>query len=57
MIVVDLSQPSSLKNIDSWIEEIHNKADVEAPVIMILATKKDLDASKRMITSKHIEEF
>ena len=24
---------------------------------MILATKKDLDASKRMITSKHIEEF
>lgn len=57
MIVMDLSKPSSLKNIDVWIEEINSKADVERPVIMILATKKDLDISKRLITNKEIEDF
>ena len=52
MIVVDFSQPKSLDSVKTWIEEIHTKADVEEPVIMILANKRDLDPSKKLITNK-----
>ena len=54
MIVVDFSQPKSLEGVKTWIEEIHAKADVEEPVIMILANKRDLDPSKKLITNKKL---
>jgi GTPase SAR1 family protein len=57
VIIVDFSQPSSLTNVRKWIEEIYEKADVQEPVIMILASKKDLETSKKFISSKQIEEF
>jgi hypothetical protein len=52
VIVVDLSQPKSLDTVDQWIEEIYAKADIENPVIMILANKRDIDPSKKQITNK-----
>jgi GTPase SAR1 family protein len=52
VIVVDFSQPKSLESVNNWIEEIKTKADIEQPVIMILANKRDLDPSKKLITNK-----
>ncbi len=55
--MVDLTQPKSLQSVDTWIEEIYAKADVEEPVIMILANKRDVEQSKKLMTNKQIEEF
>jgi 50S ribosomal subunit-associated GTPase HflX len=52
VIVVDFSQPKSLESVNTWINEIYAKADIEEPVIMILANKRDLDPSKKLITNK-----
>jgi 50S ribosomal subunit-associated GTPase HflX len=57
VIVVDLSQPSSMQSIDGWIEQIFSRTDIEEPTIMVLANKRDLDPSKRQISSNQIEEF
>jgi len=39
------------------VEQIFAKTDIEEPTIMILANKRDLDPSRRKVTSKDIEEL
>ena len=57
VIVVDMSQKKSLNTVETFVQEIYAKADVEQPVIMILANKRDLDPSKKQITNKEIQDF
>ena len=40
LLVVDLNDISSLKNVDYWLKEI--KESIEDPVIVLVGTKYDL---------------
>lgn len=57
LLVYDITNESTLTNLNYWIEQLKNQVEVENLIICLAGNKSDVSSSERKVLTQTGEEF